>query len=99
MKKQPKRPKRPNKPRHPFKFKTCEVCGREYRAFPHRVRKSIVYRSPCEHCGALDFAISCGQGHLELMEYDEKWDVERRNNVTDIHGRPHPLSQPRGWSQ
>ena len=59
-------------PRHPYKLKSCEVCGRDYYAFPQLTRHGRVsYRSPCKWCGAHDFARAefSTQGHLEIPEH------------------------------
>jgi hypothetical protein len=59
------------KPRHKFKMRTCEVCGREYKAFPVRTRKGgVSYKGLCPHCGSFDWSRDGRRGHLDVS-YDQ----------------------------
>jgi hypothetical protein len=50
-----------------YKMRTCEVCGREYRAFPQKGNKGgISYKGTCPHCGTYDGSRTPGHGHIKL---------------------------------
>ena len=54
-------------PRHKFKMRTCEVCGREYKAFPVKGKRGgISYFGTCPYCGTYDASRTPGHGHIEL---------------------------------
>ena len=47
-------PHKPKQPRFQFKYRTCEVCGREYKVYPRMTRDGdIRYCGPCQWCGSL----------------------------------------------
>ena len=57
-------------PRHPYKIKACEVCGRDYKAFPSAGKNGgVTYRGECPYCHSFDYSRDGKRGHLEL-EYD-----------------------------
>lgn len=43
--------------RRKWKYRTCEVCGREYKAFPVQVITGWKYVGEC-HCGTRDMSTS-----------------------------------------
>lgn len=55
------------KPRYKFKMRTCEVCGREYRAYPEKTKNGgVSYRGTCRYCGCFDWSRDGRRGHLEV---------------------------------
>lgn len=59
-------------PRHKYKMKTCEVCGREYKAFPHKGKNGgVSYTGTCPYCGTYDASRDGRRGHLEVGHTDE----------------------------
>ena len=60
------------KPRYDYKFRTCEVCGREYKAFPVKGKKGAVsYKGTCPYCGTYDASRDGKRGHLEVGHRDK----------------------------
>ncbi len=58
-------------PRHDFKMRTCEVCGREYRVFPHMTSNGAIrYDGACCYCGAKETCGWHGVKRLSFEEYD-----------------------------
>lgn len=57
--------------RRTHKMRTCEVCGREYKAFPERGKNGgIIYRGECCYCHTLDYSRGdSSRGHLEFREF------------------------------
>lgn len=71
-----------SRPRQPYKMKTCEVCGREYRAYPEETRRSFVYRGTCGNCGTKDFSCGdSGRGHLEIEAHADTKDGFSRTSA------------------
>jgi hypothetical protein len=72
------------KPRHKYKMRTCEICGREYKAWPHSTKRGRVsYTGTCCYCGTYDGSRVPGRGHIELA-----WEVDVEqddNTVADIY--------------
>lgn len=62
--------------RRQFIMRTCNVCGREYKANKQHGR---VFRSPCKWCGAEDYAQGkMGRGRLLFPEWEKEPEKEKK---------------------